>query len=277
MTEGLRTWIDGDVAHIQLDQPERLNPLGPDQWDGIRMFIKEAEAAVGVRAIVITAQGQFFCAGNDLRVIRAFRTTTQAREYFLDVQLPTLVALASSPLPIVCAVQADSAGGGLELALYSDVVIAADHAQFYLPEGRVGLFATTVVAPAVQTIGRQNLQRLAFTGDRMSATQALEAGLVHRVTTGEQLSETVNDVVANIRRSSPAAVAATKAALNSELLHGGLPLARAALTHLADSLLLSPDGQEGLAAFAQKRAPIWSVAAASDYEQFVPYRNNQGA
>ncbi|MFV0426107.1 MAG: enoyl-CoA hydratase/isomerase family protein [Beutenbergiaceae bacterium] len=276
MRDGLQTWVDDDVAHILLNQPERLNPLGPDQWAGIDSFVRDVETMPGIRAIVVGSQGRFFCAGNDLRVVGGLRSAQQAREYFLGVQLPTLVRLASSPLPIVCAVQADSAGGGLELALYCDVVIAATQAHFFLPEGQVGLFATTVVAPAVQTIGRQFLQRLAFTGERFSATQALDAGLVHQVRPREQLAEAVEEVVAQIRRSSPASVAATKAALNAGLLHEGLPLVEAALAHLSDSLLLSPDGQEGLNAYREKREARWSVAPARDYERFVPHQPSQG-
>lgn len=264
MASGLRTWIDDDVAHILLNRPERLNPLGPEEWRGIRAHLALAERTIGVRALVIRATGRFFCAGNDLRVIRALNTPDAAREYFLHTQLPTLVALAASPLPVVCVVQADSAGGGIELALYCDLVIAASEARFFLPETEVGLFATTVVAPAAQTVGRQVLQRLALGGERIDALEALRAGLVHRVAPRADLDTTLADVLQSLRRAAPAGVAATKAALNSSLLRHGLTAVEQSLAHLAEELLTSDDTTEGLTAFTEKRTAHWQPVAACD-------------
>lgn len=254
---GLRTWIEGDISRIRLDQPERLNPIGSAQWVHLREHLARSEAQQGVRAVVIDAVGRYFCAGNDLREIGALADPAAAAQYFLQVQLPTLRALVASPLPVVCVVQADSAGGGIELALCCDVVIAAASARFSLPEAQVGLFATTVLAPVPTALSRHGLQRLAFTGEPVGADVARELGLVHQVVADGDLPEAVEHALSRLRRASPAALAATKASLNAALLSTGFPRMRAALQHLAEELLFTADAQEGLAAFRERREPQW--------------------
>jgi enoyl-CoA hydratase/3-hydroxyacyl-CoA dehydrogenase len=258
MSRPLERSIDGDVVHIGLGRPHKLNPMGPAQWADMRDALHEAEATPGVRAVVIGAEGRMFCAGNDLAAMDAMTSPEQVLDYFLGIMLPALVDLASSPLPVLCRVQGDAIGGGIELSMYSDLVVAADDVRFWLPEGRVGLFATTIVAAARESYGRQALQGMAFTGSQVSGEEARRLGLVHVSVPRADLDSAVATALDGIRAASPGAVAATKEALNEPLLTDGVPRARRALEKLARELMFSPDGIEGMAAFRERRTPQWT-------------------
>jgi len=262
--------IEGDVAYIGLARTQKLNPMGPAQWADMREALREAEATPGVRAVVIRAEGRMFCAGNDLAAMDAMTNPAEVLDYFLGIMLPALVDLASSPLPILCRVQGDAIGGGIELSMYSDLVVTADDVRFWLPETRVGLFATTIVAAARETYGRQALQSLAFTGSQVSGEEARRLGLVHVSVPRVELDAAVGTALDGIRAASAGAVAATKEALNEPLLTDGIPRVRRALEKLARELMFSPDGMEGMAAFRERRPPRWAVPGADPASETTP-------
>lgn len=260
---GVAADIRGDVLEIWLNRPEKLNPLGAAEWDAIVAAIHDAEKDPVVRAAVIRSRGRYFCAGNDLRAMLALRTKDDYLDYFCGSMLRGFITLLTTPLPVICVVHAPTAGGGLELAMYSDYCISSDEAHYSLPEARRGLYASTLVAAVPYAWSRSALAALAYTGEPVGAQRALALGLVHEAVPTTELDSAVEQALDGIRVSAPDAVAATKTALNEALVNRGVPAVRRALEVLVD-LLVSGNGAAGLASFAQKTDPEWQLGVPAD-------------
>lgn len=263
---GVVTRIRDDVLEIRLDRPEKLNPVGAAEWDAIVQALDAAERNPAVRAVVIRSQGRYFCAGNDLRAMLALRTRDEYLDYFCGATLRGFIALLTSPLPVICAIHAPTAGGGLELAMYSDYCISSEEAHYSLPEPRRGLYASTLVAAVPYAWPRSTLAALAYTGEPVSAERARSLGLVHEVVPTAELDSAVERALAGVRAGAPDAVAATKAHLNEEMVTHGIPAVRRALETLVD-LLVDGNGAAGLASFVQKTQPEWNPDVPGGYRE----------
>lgn len=247
------THADG-VCSIVLNRPAKLNPLGPAEWDAIVSAIVAAEADPNCRAITLSSTGRYFCAGNDLSAMRQLHTHAEYVQYFGATLLRGFIHLLTTPLPVICLIHADTAGGGLELALYSDYVVAHPEVNLALPENLRGLFAATLVATAPSGWSRSAMAALAFTGAPISARRAQELGIVHEL--APDLVSARERILAGIKASAPDSLAATKQYLNRNLIEQGLPAVAQAIITLADQLTTG-NGAEGLAAFAAKTEPVW--------------------
>ena len=248
------------IAYITLNRPERMNALHPachvemtKVWDD---FI--ADKAMWV-AIVTGAGDKAFSAGNDLRWTAEHRgepvseVLKQAKGGFAGI-----TSRYDIYKPIIAAVNGFALGGGFEIALACDIIIAAEHARFGLPEPRVGLMAA---AGGVHRLPRQIPLKIAMgmmlTGKHITAADALRYGIANEVVPLKDLIATAEKWAEQIMECSPLSVQATKEAAMNGL---GTPVEAALAKHydLQSKLFRSKDAVEGPLAFSQKRKPNWT-------------------
>ena len=215
--------------------------------------------AKGLRAVVLKGNGKHFQAGADLKWIDAVRTSS--REENIRVSRATAEAvrrLNAVPVPVIALIQGGCFGGGTGVAAACDVVIAADNAMFSIAEVRWGLTAAIIVPQLNDAIGVRQMRRYALTGERFGAQEARRIGLVHEVVPFAELAAAGERVVGAVLENGPDAIAQTKA-LTLKAAFGDI--SEEAFTKLIESHALkrqSPEADEGLASFAEKRAAKWA-------------------
>ena len=245
----------GSAFWITINRPDRRNAINEEVIEGITAGYREAQADPAVRVIVLTGAGdKAFCAGGDLRPGGAFA---------FDLANPTgdyanLLRLGHAcRLPSIARINGVCVAGGLGLACMTDLAVAAEHAQFGLPEVRVGLFPFQVLALLKEQVGPRALRELTLTGDMIGAQQAREIGLVNHVVPAAALDAKVDQLVARLVKNSPTAIRRGKYALRAiesmsfeqaiAFTEGQLPL-----------MVQSEDAREGMASFNEKRDPEWT-------------------
>jgi isohexenylglutaconyl-CoA hydratase len=251
----------GDVLHVTLSRPEARNAMSRRMVGELLEALSEAERD-GTRVIVLRGAGGHFCAGGDIRDMAA------ARGAEIDDVDPIAelnaefgrLALAWSRTPVVTVAVVEGAvmGGGFGLACTVDVVLASTTAVFRLPETSLGVVPAQIAPFLIERLGWSEARRLAVTGGKLGAAEALTLRLVHEVHDPGDLDAAVASTVRGIRRCAPQATAATKRLL--QRLHPGVD--DAAIRHAADVFAAAargPEAVEGMTAFFEKRAPSWAA------------------
>src|SRR4051794_5168455 len=245
----------GDVVWWRLARPDAANALSGALVDELREAVAAVAADGSVRTVVLTGTGKAFCAGADLKERRGF-TLDQTRA-FLDRLGGVLDGVAALRCPVVAAINGAAFGGGLELALACDLRIAADGPSMGLVETRLGIIpGAGGTQRLTRLVGAARAKEVIFTGRRFDAATARAWGLVSEVVAATELDAAADRLALEIAGAAPLAVAAAKAAID-----GGAPLPLAAGLVLErrcyETLLNTKDRNEGLAAFAEKRAPLF--------------------
>lgn len=255
------------VAVLTLDRPEALNALDIQSLRLLRAHLQRYQDDPQLRALVLTGQGErSFCTGADLKGTRNSQATYPAAMFAskaassdqgLYVRLLDLTDL-NLWKPIVAAINGYCLGGGLELALQCDIRIAAQQASFGLPEVcSASIPAVAGVYRLIKATGSSHALQMALTGERVSAAQALASGLVSEVTSRERLLPRAMEIAHRIAANGPLAVQAVKK-LSRQAAHLSEPDAQE-LTELHwGALRDTHDRQEGRAAFADKRQPVFT-------------------
>lgn len=251
------TTVEAGVARITLNRPEVRNALSRTMLRELGEALTVCEADPAARVVVLAGAGdQAFCAGADLRDVGDRGTTLQARESFGGLA-DVLESLARMRTPVVAQVHGFALAGGCGLAAGCDLVIAADDAVFGLPEIRVGLLPLVVMAPILRAVGRKRGMLMVLSGDRVSAREALDMGLVSRVVPRADLERETASLAARLASWSPAAVGLAKeaAATIQDMEYAkSLRYLREMLTLVA----MSDDAREGIRAFFERRDPEWT-------------------
>ncbi len=253
--------VQGHVAYITLNRPEAMNALNPELRWALSQHFDEVENRSDIWLAVVTGAGQrAFCAGADLKhraLERAANAEQKAEWAKLTSDTLPLNQRWDFSKPVIAKVNGFALGGGLELALACDIIVAADHAELGLPEPRRGLIAGGVgVHRLPRQIGLKVAMGYLLTGRHMSAARAYELGLVNEVVPAEQLDECVSGWVEDILRCAPLAVRATKEAAMRGL-DTNLRDAFQARYPAEEARADSADALEGPRAFAEKRTPDW--------------------
>jgi enoyl-CoA hydratase/carnithine racemase len=253
------TQISGSIAEIVLDRPGAMNALSTDMAARLSLVCGQIAADRQVRAVVLAATGErAFCVGADLKE-RAAMTDAE-----LIAQRPVFRAAFGAvlglPQPVIAAVHGYALGGGCELALSCDLIVADETAVFGLPETTVGLVpGGGGTQLALRRLGPGLAADLILTGRRLDAAEAERIGLADRRVPAGTAAEHALELALRIGANSPVAVRAAKQAIrlgSGTSLAVGLEVEDAAWRTVA----LSADRREGIAAFAQKRAPRWPGA-----------------
>jgi enoyl-CoA hydratase/carnithine racemase len=252
--------VDGNVATVTLDRPERLNAISGGMLASFSEAFREADRDPRVRAIILTGAGKGFCAGLDLKEQGAAANSNSING---AAALPSKFDLANSPpmvlhetdKPVICALNGAAAGYGLDLALGCDIRIAADTAKLAAVFTRRGVLPEsggTWLLPRL--VGWAKAAEIAFTGRTLTAQQALEYGLVNSVVPGDRLMETSRALADEIATNAPLAVQATKRMMRLSLDE----TFEANVHHVYLQLLplfRSKDFTEGVKAFIERREP----------------------
>jgi enoyl-CoA hydratase len=251
---GPRGAVDG-VALVTLDRPEALNALSFGLLAELVAALEALDADPGVRAIVLTGAGErAFAAGADIKEM-ADATPESLADGGGFVPWDGLRAIRK---PIVAAVRGFALGGGCELAMACDVLVAGDDAQFGQPEIRIGVMpGAGGTQRLTRAIGKARAMELVLTGRSIDAREAERLGLVTRVVPAEATLEAGLDLAAEIATMPPLAVAAAKRAVN-EAQEASLTDGLAGERQAFFDLFATADQKEGMAAFVEKRPPRWT-------------------
>ena len=246
----------GVVAEIVLDRPEAMNALSTAMATSIAVACAELGADSGVRAVVLSAAGaKAFCAGADLKERDAMTDAEILRQR--EVFRAAFGGVLRLPQPTVAAVHGYALGGGCEFAMSCDIIVADENAVFGLPEVTVGLVpGGGGTQLALRRLGTGLAADLVLTGRRLTIDEAARTGLVARRVPAGEARAAAMELAAAIAKNSPVAVRAAKRALRNGW---GVPLDPALDIEDAAwrTAALSADRREGIAAFAEKRAPRW--------------------
>ncbi|WP_295372021.1 enoyl-CoA hydratase/isomerase family protein [uncultured Pseudacidovorax sp.] len=257
----LELTIDGPVARIWLNRPEMRNAIDDVFIHELAEAFTQAQAASGVRAVVLGGRGPAFCAGANLNWMKRAASFTPEQNLQDAAGLPRMLrTLADSRLPVIARIQGDVYAGGMGLVSVCDVAISADSAHYCLSEVKIGLIPATISPYVIRAMGARAAQRYFLTAERFTAAEAHRLGLVHEVVAAEALDAKVDEVLKNILAAAPGAVAESKRLLRDVT---GQPIDDALTAETVRriaGLRASEEGQEGLRAFLEKRKPAWTQA-----------------
>ncbi len=258
---GLRLERDGDVAWVRLARPEVRNAFNDALIGELHATFEAlaAEPPAALRAVVLAGDGPTFCAGADVEWMRAaMGLSVEDNERDATAMQEMFAAVDACPVPIVARVQGAALGGGMGLCAVSDVVVATADATFGFTEVKLGIIPAVISTFVVPKIGESHARALFATGERFGSERALRIGLVHEVVPDEPaLDERVAVLVAELRTAGPTAARAAKSLVREIRLRGIAEAARTTPRQIAEQRT-SDEGQEGLAAFLEKRPPRWT-------------------
>lgn len=248
-TEATLYAIDGGAAWITLNRPENRNALSQILVTELHDHLVAANADPEVRCIVVTGTGPAFCAGADLKNQGGERTGPTFPE--------VLKLIMESPKPVIAAVNGAAFAGGLGLVGACDIVVAAEDAQFSFSEVRIGVIPAIIAVVCVPKLGTHNAKKLFLTGERFTGAQAVGLGLAHRAVAKDKLRAAVQEEIDMICLGAPNAVVECKKLVGKAAEARPLDEAFREMEAWSRSMFQSADGQEGMAAFREKRKPRW--------------------
>jgi enoyl-CoA hydratase len=243
------------VALVTLDRPKALNALSFDLLDQLATALERLDADPACRAIVLTGAGdRAFAAGADIREL----ATQTSASLHAGGRFGAWDRVDAIGLPLIAAVRGFALGGGCELAMACDMIVAAEDASFGQPEILIGVMpGAGGTQRLTRALGKARAMELILTGRSLSARDAEACGLVTRLVPAEATVDAALELAASIATKPPRAVRAAKAAVLDAAEHSlsdGLARERAAFFGLFDT----DDQAEGMAAFTEKRPPVWS-------------------
>jgi len=252
---------DGPVEYLTLNRPDVRNAFNEHVIAELTAWAADCAAAAArheIRVVVLAGAGKTFSAGADVTWMSKTVTYTE-EENIRDAMAMSrmFLALDELPVPLVGRIHGAALGGGAGLAAICDIVVAAENAVFGFTEVKLGIVPAVISPFALAKIGRSAARELFLTGARFSAARAKEIGLVHAVVPEADLDRSVAGYVAEILSAGPDAVAAAKALIPS--VWGRAAADASSITAKAiASRRVSPEGQEGLRAFLEKRKASWA-------------------
>jgi enoyl-CoA hydratase/carnithine racemase len=254
MTQDVLFSIDGAVATITLNRPQKLNAVTPEMSDAIVAAVDSVNDSDTVRCVIVTGAGErAFCAGSDIKELDTYETPWQFRNRpdYCD-------AIRRLLKPTIAAVNGYAFGGGLETAMSCDIRIAADNAQFAAPEIKLGwIGGGGMAAFLAHSIGPSNAALMVMTGDPIPASMAQEWGLVSEVVPQTSLMERARNIAETIASRAPIAAETAKLNLRAAFT---MPLEKAIEYErdLQTICFATADAMEGRAAFKEKRQPAFN-------------------
>jgi len=251
---------EGGIARITLNRPDRLNSFTASMHAELRDALAKVASDGSARVLLLTGAGRGFCAGQDLsdRAVAPGEAPVDLGESIEKNYRPLVLGLRKLAMPVVCAVNGVAAGAGANIALACDIVVAAKSASFIQAFCKIGLVPDsggTYFLPRLT--GTARAMGLAMLGDKLSAEQAAEWGLIWKCVEDTELASSVDALLAQLAQAPTRGLAAIKRALYASAgntLEGALDLER----DLQRELGASADYREGVAAFLAKRPPIFT-------------------
>jgi methylglutaconyl-CoA hydratase len=249
----------GVVTTVTLSRPEAHNALNVGLIEELTSCFEDVSDDDEVRVVVLAGEGRSFCAGADIGYMRDTAGFTYEDNLDDARRLATMYwTIDECPKPLVARVHGAALGGGSGLVAVADVVVAEEETRFAFTEVRLGIAPATIAPFVVRKIGASHARSLFVTGERFGGEQAREIGLVHNLAPQDGLDAAVEEKVGEILQGGPVAQATVKALLRR--LETTEPMEAPGLTsRVISELRTGEEGQEGLAAFLEKREPGWRV------------------
>jgi methylglutaconyl-CoA hydratase len=257
MPDLLKVTRSGPLATVTMNRPDSHNALNADLIGELTRCFEEISDDERVRVIVLAGEGRSFCAGADVAYMRE-TTTFSYEENLEDARRMAMMfwTIDECPKPVVAKVQGAAMGGGGGLLAVADVAVSDTEARFAFSEVRLGIAPATISPFVVRKIGVSHARSLFLTGERFGSERAREIGLVHTVVSRDGLDEAVEEKVGELLLGGPVAQANMKRLLRR--LETTEPMEAPGLTaRVISELRTGEEGQEGLAAFIEKREPRW--------------------
>ncbi|HZT76041.1 MAG TPA: enoyl-CoA hydratase-related protein [Vicinamibacterales bacterium] len=251
---------DGPVEYLTLNRPDVRNAFNEAVIAELTAYAADAGAAATrgeIRAVVLAGAGKTFSAGADVNWMSQTIAYTEDENIRDATKMSRMfTALDELPVPLIGRIHGAALGGGAGLAAVCDIVVAASDALFGFTEVKLGILPAVISPFALAKIGRSAARELFLTGARFSAARAKEIGLVHAVVPSAELDATVQAFVTDILSAGPQAVAAAKALIRT-VCERPSGEATTITAHAIAARRVSPEGQEGLKAFLEKRKAAW--------------------
>jgi methylglutaconyl-CoA hydratase len=261
MSETLTVSLNRGVARIALDRPAVHNAFDAALIADLSKSLIELQRDAHVRCLVLTGNGASFSAGADLNWMRGMARASESENRADAENLAALMRLLNFfPKPTIARVNGAAYGGGVGLVACCDIAIVSDTAKFGLTEVKLGLVPAAISPYVIAAIGARHARRLFLTGEIFDANEAIRIGLAHLVVAHDQLDEAIERTLAMLAKGAPIAQREAKSlvARAAEISLEDAAAIDADNAALIARLRISPEGQEGLGAFLDKRPPRWT-------------------
>ncbi|TAL86455.1 MAG: enoyl-CoA hydratase/isomerase family protein [Rhodanobacter sp.] len=260
MSDAIRQECCGSTAWLTLNRPEVHNAFDDALIAGLTAALEQVEADPAIRTVVLTGHGRSFSAGADLHWMRGMAAASEAENRADSLRLARLMrTLQFLGKPTIARVNGATYGGGVGLVACCDIAIGADEAKFALSEVKLGLVPAVISPYVVAAIGLRQARRLFVTGEVFDAASAVRMGLLHASVPASELDQAIEQQLQLLARAGPLA---QREAKQLALRSGGAEPAQAERIDIDNAALIarlrvSEEGQHGLGAFLDKRAPAW--------------------
>ncbi len=247
---------EGGVVTLTLNRGDRFNPLSAQMIAAIEAELDAVGADRTARVVVLAAAGRGFCAGHDLKEMRAHSSDEAWQKTLFADCSRMMLKLTQIPQPVVARVHGIASAAGCQLVSMCDLAVAAEEARFALPGVNIGVFCSTPAVGVTRNIGRKRSMEMLLTGELFDARTALSWGLVNRVVPAAELDAEVAKFTGVIVARSAKVVASGKRAFYRQI-DQPIDAAYQATNDTMACSVLEPDAAEGIDAFIEKRAPRW--------------------
>ena len=258
---GLRLDRDGPFARVILDRPDVRNAFNADLIGELRAAFEalSREGPGALRGVVLAGTGSVFCAGADVDWMRSAAGMSVEDNERDAAALHTMLATVDRcPAPVIARVQGAALGGGMGLCAVADIVVATSDTTFGFTETKLGIIPAVISPFVLAKIGESHARALFASGQRFDAERALRIGLAHEVVLDEgALDVRVEELLDELRSAGPTAARSAKALVRELRTLNPEEARQHTIRHIAQQRT-SPEGQEGLGAFLDKRPPDWS-------------------
>jgi len=251
----LLTHTENGICRLTLNRGDRYNPLSRAMITALQSEVTRIGADSAIRCVVLAAEGKGFCAGHDLKELRAHPDLAWQQELFSACNT-LMVSLTTLPQPVLARVHGIATAAGCQLVSMCDLAVAADTARFALPGVNVGVFCTTPAVGVARNVARKRVMEMLLTGEPIDAATALAWGLVNRVVPEAELDAAIAVLTRVILAKSARLIAQGKRAFYRQV-ELGLGQAYDFAGGVMACSLLDADAHEGIDAFVEKRAPKW--------------------
>ena len=243
------------IATLTLNRPKQYNALSEELLTELQAALRNIEKDETVRVLVIAGNGPAFCAGHDLKQMRATPRKAYYDQLFAQCS-DVMKSITRLPQPVIARVHGIATAAGCQLVAQCDLAIASDQAKFAVSGINVGLFCSTPSVPLARNVLRKQAMEMLLTGDFIDADTAVERGLINRAVPADRLDAAVNELARKIIAKSSVAVSTGKKMFYRQLEMGMEGAYQYAAEVMACNMMAEDVG-EGIDAFAQKRAPVW--------------------
>jgi enoyl-CoA hydratase/carnithine racemase len=244
------------VATLTLNRPKQYNALSEELLTELQSALERIEKDESVRVVVIAGSGPAFCAGHDLKQMRANPGKDYYQKLFAQCSR-MMLTLTRIPQPVIARVHGIATAAGCQLVAQCDLAVASDSAKFAVSGINVGLFCSTPSVPLGRNVLRKQAMEMLLTGELIDAPTAKDYGLVNHVTAADQLDQTVAELAQRIIAKSAVAVSIGKRMFYRQLEMG----LEAAYDYAAETMacnMMADDAGEGIDAFFERRPPQWT-------------------